>query len=158
MSFADELAKESDNVIAAAREVVKVTAITMFTDVIFSTPVGNPDLWQGKAPAGYTGGQARSNWFLTFTTPSNKVTDNTERGDYDEGKISSEISKQVAQNRGSVNADRYYLTNNLPYIQELESGLQSTQAPNGMVAPAKLRTESLVPRITQAAEKKYGVS
>ena len=150
MSFSDDLKKEAGNVTKAIEETVKVTAISLFSGVITRSPVGNTSLWKTKyPPANYVGGQFRSNWFLSFDTPSNKTTSNTNEGN----QRASEVSG-IAQRDYS---DTYILTNNLPYSEAIESG-HSTQAPAGVVAPEVSRINQQIPRIEAAANKKFGVS
>lgn len=151
MSFADEWAKESDNAIKAVEETVKVVAIELFSGVITSTPVGNENLWKSpnSAPPGYSGGTARSQWYLSFDSPSEKVNDDNDGGDravQDVEKISSDSYK-----------GKYILSNNLPYIERLENGW-SQQAVAGIVAPNVSRVSAAIPAIYAVSSKKYGVS
>ena len=147
MSFEDEWRKESEAVINALQETVKVTAISLFNGVILSSPVGNTDLWENpsSAPQGYVGGRFRSNWFLSFGAPSSKTTDSTSE-QLNRLKEVSEISKVKY-------SDAYTLANNLPYAERIENGW-STQAPTGVVAPNESRVERQVPKFYKAALKK----
>lgn len=150
MSFTDDLAKEADNAILAAQEVHRVTAIQLFSAVILSTPVGNPDLWQSEyIPVGYTGGSARANWQLSFDQPIDSTTSNTDDGSSTANNIARKINSGKAR-------DQYILSNNLPYINRLENGW-STQAPTGMVAKNAIRIRAQIPNFERAANKKYGV-
>lgn len=152
MSFADEWDKERQRAIQAKREATKVIAIELFSGVITSSPVGNPSLWKNpnSAPPSYTGGSFRSNWFLSFDTPSNETTDSTSRGN----ALAADIAKRIQD--GSYRST-YQLTNNLPYGPRLESGNWSKQAPNGIIAPNVMRVESRIPAIEKIVNKKYGV-
>ncbi len=164
MAFEEEFKREILQVKSSSEKVLKVLAIELFRSVISDTPVGNPDLWLYNhptrgfidyvgylgAPEGYTGGHARSNWFLSFNSPSNRVTNS----------ISSESTKVNQISRvinASTNRFKYILTNNLPYIDRLEMGY-STQAPSGMVARNVLRVEQLSPRLIAMVERQEGVS
>lgn len=150
MSFEDEWNKESEAAIKATQETVKVTAISLFNGVILSSPVGNNYLWENpnSAPPGYTGGRFRSNWFLSFDTPSSQTTDSTS----DQQKRLSEIAS-ISKLKYS---DSYVLTNNLPYAERLENGW-STQSPAGIVAPNQARINRQIPKFYAAASKKYKV-
>ncbi|AUR96825.1 neck protein [Vibrio phage 1.233.A._10N.261.51.E6] len=158
MSFADELNKETDNVTKALHETVKVSAIGLFGDVIYRSPVGNTELWDTKyPPKDYVGGRFRSNWFLTFTSPSVKKTNSTERADATKEQIEAEMATAIATQRGAGNETKYILTNNLDYAEAIESG-HSKQRREGVVAPAISTAERKLPKIEAAANKKFGVS
>lgn len=164
MSFASELSAEITAIRKANEEVIKVTAINLFSSIILSSPVGNPDLWVWKHPTkgyvdyvsykgypeGYVGGAFRSNWYLTFDSPSNQ---------WNENNI---ISQQQKINEiggiatGGVR-DKYILANNAPYAQRLENGW-STQAPAGSIVQANVsKANANFTRYRNAAYKKYGV-
>lgn len=150
MSFEDEWKEESEAAIKATQETVKVTAISLFNGVILSSPVGNPDLWENpnSAPEGYTGGRFRSNWFLSFDSPSTETTENRR------GRAAS--LRKVAEIVSLKYSDNYILTNNLPYAERLENGW-STQSPAGIVAPNQARINRQIPKFYAAASKKYKV-
>ncbi|AUR95357.1 neck protein [Vibrio phage 1.206.O._10N.222.51.B10] len=157
MSFGDDLKKESTNVTKALDETIKVNAISIFTDVITRSPVGNSSLWKtDNPPSDYVGGRFRTNWFLTFTSPSVKKTNSTERADATKDQIETEMTTAIATQRGAGNETKYILTNNLDYSEAIESG-HSTQAPAGVVAPAMSNAESNWPKIEAAVNKRYGV-
>ena len=149
MSFEDDWKKESEAVIKATQETVKVTAISLFNGVILSSPVGNADLWENpnSAPPGYVGGRFRSNWFLSFDSPSTETTESRR------GRAAS--LRKVAGIASLQYSDTYILTNNLPYAQRIENGW-SSQSPQGVVAPNESRIERQVPKFYKAALKKYG--
>ena len=147
MSFESEFAAESANAIKAAQEVVRVTAISLFSGIINASPVGNPSLWENpNPPANYVGGAFRSNWFLSINNPSNEVTKST-RGK--QQRLNDVI--KIATDEYSSS---YWLTNNLPYAGAIEAG-HSTQAPNGVIAPQQVLVNSKIKRFERAANKKY---
>lgn len=108
-------------------KVARAFVIQISTNIILKTPVGDPDLWQSKAPSGYTGGRARNNWFASIGSQSDKVTKNKAKS----GQAAIDKSKSVSKPLKA--GDTFYLTNNLPYIRRLEYEGWSTQAPAGMV-------------------------
>ena len=107
-------------------KVVRGTLLDLSRRIVLRTPVGNPSLWQGPPPPGYTGGQARGNWQASIGSPASGTTEATDRS----GTATiSGIAGDTHQAPGNV----WYLTNNLPYVSTaLEYG-SSTQAPTGMV-------------------------
>lgn len=162
MSFEKEFNQEREAVIKATQETVKVVAISLFSGVINSSPVGNPDLWLYNHPErgyidyvgylgypeGYVGGSFRSNWFLSFNGPTDKVTDNKR------GKAAR--LREVAAIESRDYSSEYWLTNNLPYAERIENGW-SSQAPAGVIAPNQSRVNARIPRIYAVASRKYGV-
>ena len=107
-------------------EVVRGTLLDLSKRIVLRTPVGNPGLWQGPPPPGYTGGQARGNWQASIGSPASGTTEATDRS----GTATiSGIAGDTHQAPGNV----WYLTNNLPYIGKLEFDGWSTQAAEGMV-------------------------
>lgn len=150
MSFGEEWKNESTAAIKAIQEAVKVVAIELFSGVITSSPVGNPSLWKNPSSAapGYSGGQFRSNWFLTFESPSTQITESQN----EESQRLSDINNILT----TKYSDEYILTNNLPYSERLDNGW-STQAPLGVTRPNVSRVNALIPRIARVANKKYGV-
>lgn len=83
-------------------------------DVITGTPVDK--------------GRARSNWFLTVAKSSSQTTTSTKRS----AIKSLEPMPNVVLNK------KIYLSNNLPYIEDLEFG-HSQQAPRGWVRKAVIK-------------------
>ena len=159
MSFTDDWKKESTAALLAIDETIKVTAIELFSGVIFRTPVGNADLWKNpnSAPDNYTGGSARSNWFLTFTTPSTQTTDSTDRENGTRDSFYADIASRVATQRVGDNVSKYILTNNLSYIERLDQNWSSQTQGKGIIAPEQSRVNAMIPRIEKVANAKYGV-
>ena len=105
-------------------------AIEALKRVVEKTPVGNPSLWKGKPPAGYTGGQARGNWQVSIDVPIEGISTLIDAS----GSTAimtglQEIAALKDKGIGSI----IFISNNLPYILRLEDG-HSTQAPEGMVS------------------------
>ena len=150
MSFKNDFNKERKAHISAAREVFKLAAIEMVNYVITASPVGAPELWKYPVkPESYTPGRFRSNWILTKSKPSNRTTETIRP----EGAIIQEYSARIL----GEYSDKYILANNLPYAQRIDNGW-STQAHNGVTAPARLHVNSKIPELTRIANQKYGVS
>lgn len=72
-------------------------------------------------------GRSRGNWYATIGAPS---------GQYDEAGYASSAQEVVDRGTAVISAlavlGAVYITNNTPYINELEKG-SSKQAPQGMV-------------------------
>jgi hypothetical protein len=148
-SFTDQMRAESAAIDKALKDTVRVVAIECFGGVIMGTPVGNPSLWQSPAPPGYTGGTARANWQLTNAAPATGEVNAADSGTATRSAVISEIPR--LQFTG-----KYTLANNVPYIEKLEDGTGSTQAPQGMVKLNVARVEPMIPRIYQAALRRNG--
>jgi len=107
-------------------KVVRGTLLDLSRRIVLRTPVGNPSLWQGPPPPGYTGGQARGNWQASIGSPASGTTEATD-------KSGTATIAGIAGNTQQAPGNVWYLTNNLPYVSTaLEYG-SSTQAPTGMV-------------------------
>ena len=109
----------------------------LFSAVIKSSPVGNPDLWKTvNPPAGYKGGRFRANWKCSL---DRAVTTTT---------ISTNFSNTIGAVRSVLNgSDRHkvdFLSNSLPYAYALEYQGHSTQAPYGIVGINVVRFKKLV--------------
>ncbi len=111
-------------VIGLLTTVVKKTGLSVDRDLVLETPVGDPNLWKNPAPAGYVGGRARSNWLASLNVPRTDVGAQTTRKSTD--------SVQSKMTSFKVATDTIFITNNVPYIEELNNG-HSTQAPTGFI-------------------------
>ena len=109
--------------------------LSLFRSVILSTPVGDPDLWQGSAPAGYVGGRLRGNWQISSNAPK---TGEVEIIDPSGNKTVANV-QQFLLNLDFTKDQKVFLANNLPYAYIIEFAGHSRQAPNGMVAMNVLR-------------------
>ena len=119
--------------VAVALEVsdfVEQLALAVFSKLVVLTPVDT--------------GRARASWNIANTRPDTSVApDRKERstasGRAAEGKgrtpalSGGDVSKAAAFRHSSPTAD-VWITNNLPYIKELNDG-KSRQAPKGMIEP-----------------------
>ena len=113
-------------------------AFELYNGLTRVTPVGDPSLWKDPAPAGYVGGRARSNWFMSSGAANRTTTEDTQ----------PTKSAQVANNAiAAANAVIYptiIISNNLPYILPLNDG-HSSQAPKKFV-------EMEINRVTNASK------
>jgi hypothetical protein len=107
-------------------QVVRGTLLDLSRRIVLRTPVGNPSLWQGPPPPGYTGGQARGNWQASIGSPSSGTTTAID-------KTGTPTITSIAGETQNAPGNVWYLTNNLPYISILEHDGWSTQAKEGMV-------------------------
>jgi hypothetical protein len=128
-----------------ARRVIETTLLDLSKRVILRTPVGNPDLWHNTVvPPGYVGGQARANWQSSIARPATGTLD-TE----DATGTTTINNVDVSNAPGNV----WYLTNNLPYINQLEYDGWSTQAPEGMVRVTIAELDQAIARATAALRR-----
>lgn len=89
------------------------------------------------APEGYVGGRFRGNWQVGVNSDVTTEIDRIDKNG--SSTVSVEAAKIPTQAAGKV----YYIANNLPYAQALETG-HSTQAPQGVVGVTVLEFESIV--------------
>jgi hypothetical protein len=112
MSFEREMRAAELKITQASEKTVRATALQLFTQVIERTPVDT--------------GAARGNWRTAINQAPIGTVERT-----GSGPALSEVNLAAAR---FTLADTIYLANNLPYIERLESGDWSRQAPQGMVA------------------------
>jgi hypothetical protein len=99
-----------DQVQALGRKI----ALDALTGVVFLTPVDT--------------GRAKGNWQVSLDVPAEGVVDVIDRSGLQTISRGQSVIAQATRFPTVI-----WITNNLPYIDELENG-SSTQAPNGMVA------------------------
>lgn len=113
MSFSDDIIKFSKKTNESVEQVMRASAISMFSTIVQRTPVDT--------------GRARANWLYTQDTPSSSTVESgPDKREADTGS-SSKIAQEIKP------GSKHIITNNLPYIEKLESGDGSSQAPRGMV-------------------------
>lgn len=120
-----------------ADQVLRATVLGLTNNIVFRSPVGNPDLWKSPPPPGYVGGRFRANWQVTIGEPARDslpVIDPT-------GSVSILSASTTMQ--GAQCGPPVYIVNNLPYAIELEYG-HSTQSPEGMVRLASAEFQQIV--------------
>lgn len=136
----------SKRTIGNLNEIMRVSAITLFKNVILKTPVDS--------------GRARGNWQCTIGKRASGTLDVTDKT----GSVT--IQKMVDIMSKALITKGVFLTNNLPYIQKLEyggyndggtgkvSGGFSIQAPEGMVRISLKEIENDLPEIIESAIRK----
>lgn len=129
---------------ANQEELIRVAGIKILARLVDMSPVGNPDLWQGSAPKGYTGGRFRGNWQVSFDQPIDGEIDRIDKA----GNATKEAGNLVLS-QFRVGMKEIYFVNNVPYAYRLEFG-HSSQAPNGMV---RVTAESFQKFFSDAAQE-----
>jgi len=122
MSFSDDIRRFTTKTVEAHGKIARVATLELFSGVIKATPVDT--------------GRARGNWQTAVGSPEQAETD---RVDKSGGEAIAEVESKTPQGAGQVT----YLSNNLPYIEELENG-SSTQAPEGFVRKNMDRVQRMV--------------
>jgi len=120
-SFSQQIKQYAEKYNKRLEDVVTDFAVGVSSAIIQRTPVGNPSLWESKAPPGYVGGRARANWLPSIGQPETSAIDST-----------SDSTTRITAIKDKIPGNVFYLTNNVPYIERLEYGW-SKQAPKGMV-------------------------
>lgn len=113
--------------------IVRKSAEQVLRTLVLSTPVGNPALWKGNAPAGYRPGTHRGAWRVTIGKPNNMF-DSGVRDTV--GGATIQKGLQVLR-RFNIKRKRIIIQNAAPAIERLNNGW-STQAPAGFVERAAL--------------------
>lgn len=116
MSFSTDIRSFAVKAGIAGDKTIQGVTISLFNAIIRDTPVDT--------------GRARGDWQTTVDNPAsgqNERTDNTKKG-RDGGPSQAEVVANTPEKAGQVT----FLTNNLPYVEDLEKGT-SQQSPEGMV-------------------------
>lgn len=135
-AFGPDLAEFVRKTLERADVLKRAVAIKLFSAVIRDSPVGDPDLWKSKPPAGYVGGRFRANWNCTVGEADTSTTESTNH----QGAIPAMQVVVLASDRTQVN----WLSNSLPYAARLEYESWSRQAPAGMVRRNAARIKKLI--------------
>jgi len=107
-----DIDKWVDDAIQLNQSVQKDAVVSLFSDIIHSSPVDD--------------GRFRSNWFLSGSSPSSEV-----------GGITSLSSKLADINSGmAILDDEFTLTNNLPYSEVIEYGGYTYNPDSGNTTPS----------------------
>jgi hypothetical protein len=109
MAFADDVRRFSVKAGESSDRIVRAVTLSLFNGIIRDTPVDT--------------GRARGNWQTTVGAPAS--------GEIDRLGASASISEVEAKTPPGAGQETY-LSNDLPYIVQLEEGT-SKQAPEGMV-------------------------
>lgn len=108
-------------------KVIRGTLLDISASIVDRTPVGDPTYWKsGKAPAGYVGGTAKANWRAAIGAPDLVYANKQD-------KEGSSTIREISVVVDNAPDNLFFLTNSVPYIQLLEYGQHSKQAPGGMV-------------------------
>ncbi len=122
MGFSDDVRRFTAKTTEAHDKIARVATLELFSGVIKATPVDT--------------GRARGNWQTTVGSPAKG---RLEREDKSGSEAIAEVEAKTPEGTGQVT----YLSNNLPYIMELEEG-SSKQAPEGMVKRNMDRVQKMV--------------
>lgn len=109
-----------------------LTAAAILRNLILSSPVGNPTLWQGgkdSAPAGYVGGHFRRNWIVSIGGFNTTIVDGVDPAGAQTLAVGAAKITQFQRQPTGVNL---VIQNNVPYANRLALG-HSTQAGAGWV-------------------------
>ena len=124
MSFSVDLSKAIEKAKGRTEIVVKKIALELFSNIIYKSPVLT--------------GRFRANWNCSIGSPDLSTSQAIDPSG--SGAISKATSTVVSY---TLNGQRVFLTNNLPYADRLENGW-SKQAPNGMVRLSVMEIENSV--------------
>lgn len=125
MSFSDDLRRFAEKTNRDVNQVIRGTAIRLFSAIIEDTPV---DL-----------GRLRANWMTSVGNPNYSISDNTDK----DGSLT--VSKMMGIVNGAQPGSDFHMTNSLPYAYRIEfEGWSHEKAPQGMVRKNVIRFQELV--------------
>lgn len=122
MSFSGDMDRATQRIIDAHNKIARAATIDLFSGTVKDTPVDT--------------GRARGNWQTSTGSP---VQGEIARDD----KGGSAAIAEILANTPSGAGQETFLSNSLPYIEELEYG-SSQQAPNGMMRRNLARVQRIV--------------
>ncbi len=131
MKFAQEIKKWSDEALSNINQAKRAACLELARSVILDTPVKT--------------GKARANWQASLNQAADGVLEQTDIS----GEAAMARVEQVLANMKL--GDSFVLSNNLPYVAELEDG-SSNQAPNGMLKRNVASWPSLVKKASQGGK------
>jgi hypothetical protein len=103
-----------------ANQVKRAVALDLLSRIVDRTPVDT--------------GRARANWQVSLSSPRYANKDKLPQGRQESAVAGRAKAKGAAILRNAQEGQDIWITNNLPYINRLETGTWSDQAPQGMVA------------------------
>jgi len=123
--FSVNVTRWGDDAKERGDRMTRAIVLGIYRDVILRTPVDT--------------GRARSNWFLSINAPARGTVETADEGaskGAQSGRSASMVSSaDSALKHGMDHAQTVYITNNLPYIKNLDDG-SSQQNREGIVGPA----------------------
>ena len=125
MSFESDVAKWVKKAKEEPHKVMTAAYLQLATAIIIRTPVDT--------------GRARANWNAEINSIDTSTTEQTDKSGAGSKREAASVSTRAQP------GDVLYLTNNLPYIKNLEYG-GSKQAPQGMVRVTVAEWESALRR------------
>ena len=111
MSFSSDMKKLAEKIGQKYDDTVRASLIDVASKIILRTPIDT--------------GRARGNWQVSINDQASGIVDENDAD-------GSKTIRAAVDNTENASGNVWWLTNNLPYIQKLESG-SSKQAPSGMV-------------------------
>ena len=107
-----------------AEKKVRKIILAVFANLDSASPLGRPELWQGKKPVDYRPGWFKANWHvLLFRKTAGQPVPENARGNITPSLKLYKLGKQAA------------IINNAPYAERLGEGY-SSQAPIGWIDAA----------------------
>ena len=118
--------------------------------LIDRTPRGDPSTWKDRALAanaleeGYAGGHMTANWQTAVGSPID--TELTDGGKPWPGPadVSGALAKDMLRSNLGSGDCTVFITNNVPYCEDIENRSLSPQAPSGVVAPVMADAENII--------------
>lgn len=135
--FSQQLRANFDAVKVGHRQYCIALALETLSQLIITSPVGDPSTWKSKPPAGYVGGAFRGGWMIGFgARPAgfNQANKDATGANALAAGSSDMLKFQTGQT--------IHIGNNAPYGLVLEFEGHSKQAPLGIVRPTANRFDT----------------
>jgi len=132
--FSRSLMAMADYVDGSIEKVIRKACIDLYRAIAEKTPVDT--------------GRAKASWSLSTNYADDKATEE----DYSYNEVKQIIKDNVSGFKLSIHDDQVVIYNNMEYIDILESGTGSGQAPNGMVSISLVEFTAFFNNVLQGLE------
>lgn len=138
MDFELQIAKWCDDTEKVLDDVIYFGMIEVCKRLISRTPIGMPDTWKHRAPPGYVPGTARAGWHTSTGAPLVRLPERPDAAG--RATLAAMVADLPRQPSGKV----MFISNNVPYIEELERGWSKQSPPAAMVGLTVMEFNSII--------------
>ena len=148
-----------ENVNALTDKVIKQTLENVVDELMFLSPVGQPDQWAGSVPKDYEPGKYKANWQYSVGSPESDVIEEVDGSDAMEINCATgkKLKSQIKSQKTTIGKTHYF-TNNVSYASAIEYGsaIHNPQALTEPHAVAGLTIQHLPLALERAKKKVLG--
>jgi hypothetical protein len=139
-----------------AKVVVDNTLNLMVDELMYRSPVGQPDMWSFQ-PEDYTPGKYKSNWLHSIGSPVYVELEDTRDNSFQQKDCETgrRLKQQIASNK--LLFTKHYFTNDVSYAKAIEYGSaihnpQSQSKPHAVAGLVTQQTSSFLAKAKQVSK------